>query len=132
MIRSHGRKTMKVWLTQVVHIEEPHVTSAANLVLLIKQYFIQDKSIYSDWRMFHIRKKWMKQQLKLFRDKDGGLTCSICHKTGLLPHSPCKDKRASLDHIINISDGGEWNNPENFQVACQDCNENKNKVLQES
>lgn len=130
MTRSRGRNT-QAWLAQVVHIEEPHVTSAANLVLLAKQYFAQDKSIYSDWRMCHIRKKWMKLQLKT-PDALGGLTCAICGKQGLTPNNEDPKMLATLDHIVEIGLGGKWNDPSNFQVACRQCNAYKNVKLQEA
>lgn len=127
MTRSRGRQT-RMWLVQVVHIADPHVTSAANLVLLQKQYFALDKSIYSDWRMAHIRRKWMKKQMKS-PDAKGGLTCAICGKQGLNPTSEIHQEQATLDHITNISDGGSWSDSNNFQVACHRCNSDKNKTL---
>ncbi len=130
MTRSRGRMT-QAWLAQVVHIEEPHVTSAANLVLLSKQYFAADKSIYSDWRMCHIRKKWMRQQMKT-PDALGGLTCAICGKQGLKPSGSDLQNFATLDHIVEITKGGKWNDPSNFQVACRQCNSYKNVKLQEA
>lgn len=130
MTRSRGRQ-MTAWLVQVVHIADPHVTSAANLVLLQKQYFALDMSIYSDWRMCHIRRKWMKIQMKT-PDAKGGLTCAICGKQGLRPESQDQHNLATLDHILEIGKGGSWNDPTNFQVACRKCNAQKNNVLQEA
>ncbi len=130
MTRSQGRASL-TWLVQVVNIAEPDITSAANLALLAQHYFSLDKSIYTDWRMAHVRRKWMKQQLKT-PDELGGLTCAICGKKGLHPDRKKGTGLATLDHIVDIGRGGEWNNPSNFQVACDRCNNNKNSRLQKA
>lgn len=124
MTRSRSRAT-KAWLEQVVHIQEPDVTSAANLVLMIKDYYSLDKSVYSNWRMNHIRRKWMKQQMREHKDEKGGLTCALCGKQGLLPDTKDHNKLATLDHIVDMGKGGAWNDPANFQVACRRCNNHK-------
>ncbi len=111
---------------QVVHVTNPDVASAANLTLLSQHYFALDKSIYTDWRMAHVRRKWMKQQMET-PDELGGLTCAICGRKGLKPWTTPK---ATLDHIVNIGHGGAWNDPSNFQVACEKCNNDKNSKLQ--
>jgi 5-methylcytosine-specific restriction endonuclease McrA len=133
MTRSKGRASQG-WLVQAVHVDEPDITSAAHLALLAKHYFSLDRSIYTDWRMAHIRRKWMKQQLK-HPDELGGLTCAICGKKGLKPYKqpdvPTNDM-ATLDHIIEIGRGGSWNDPTNFQVACVHCNSTKNSMLQKA
>lgn len=126
MTRAQGRAS-RHWVAQVVHITEPPVNSAAHLVLLTKHYFSQDKTIYVEYKMSRIRKRWMKEQL-LHPDEAGGLTCAICGKQGLQPFgNPPDDKTnmATLDHIIPIFAGGSWNDPTNFQVACYSCNNNR-------
>ena len=131
MTRSEGRARHS-WIVQVVHVAEPDITSAAQLALLAKHYFSLDRSIYTDWRMAHVRRKWMKQQLKT-PDELGGLTCAICGRKGLFPFKVpnVPDKyRATLDHIVDIGQGGAWNDPANFQVACSQCNNTKNSKMQ--
>lgn len=129
MTRSRGRAT-RAWITQVVHIENFDIASAGNLVLLSKEYFALDKSIYSDWRMAHIRRKWMKQQMREHMDELGGLTCAICGRKGLKPNADERNdfnNLATLDHIVDIGKGGSWNDPANFQVACRACNAKKSE-----
>lgn len=126
MTRSRGKTTMD-WLKQVVNIHNPDVTSAANLVLLSREYFLQDRTIYSNWRMKHIRQRWMKQQMRTNRDSTGGLTCAICGRKGLLPFVSDPNKLATLDHIVSIADGGVWNDTSNFQVSCHKCNVKKSQ-----
>lgn len=127
MSRARGRHTRN-WTKQVVHVSDPHITSAASLVLLQKHYFSLDKSAYSEWRMRQIRRKWMKEKMKC-PDSEGGLTCELCGKKGLLPKTKNPEQLATLDHIKEIGKGGKWNDPSNFQVACANCNSEKNKSL---
>jgi len=129
MTRSQGKKS-KSWVVQVVHVEEPHIRSAAALVLLAKKYFVLDKSIYTERRMHRLRNKWMRLQLKTNRDEAGGLTCNICGRKGLNPFTKYEKQLAVLDHIVEIGRNGSWYDPNNFQVACYCCNDRKNDKWQ--
>ena len=60
----------------------------------------------------------------------GGLTCVHCGRMGLQPWTEDVSKRAVLDHIVEISQNGPWNDPENFQVLCDRCNGLKNDRFQ--
>jgi 5-methylcytosine-specific restriction endonuclease McrA len=115
---------------QVVHIEDPPVNSAAHLCLLSKKYFRADKGIYTEFRMHRLRNKWMKMQMREHLDEKGGLTCTYCKRQGLQPHTRDIRQRAVLDHIVEISLGGEWRDPTNFQVLCDCCNNQKNYRFQ--
>ena len=127
MTRSKG-KQCRTWATQVVHVQTPSIDSPAHLVLLAKHYSEQDSSIYTESRMSRIRKRWMKALLKTVGEGEG-LTCAICGRTGLDPHSkdPYRRDLATLDHIIDIGLNGAWNDPTNFQVACYQCNQRKSR-----
>lgn len=128
MTRSKGKRS-RHWAIQVVHIEDPPITSPAHLVLLAKQYCAQDKGIYTEFRMHKIRHKWMKLQMKT-PDALGGLTCAKCKREGLKPWTKDIKERAVLDHVHEISLGGAWNDPQNFQVLCDRCNTRKNDRIQ--
>lgn len=117
-------KLFKLWNRQEVLVIDPPLCSPAALVLLAKKYFLMDKGIYSPLRMLTVRRRWMKQQMKT-PDAQGGLTCAICGKMGLLYDAPSKHNKATLDHIVEISKGGVWNDTNNFQVACDSCNNRK-------
>ena len=117
------------WVVQAVHIPDPPVNSAAALALLAKKYFGEDKSIYTDFRMLRFRRKWIKQLMQT-PDSEGGLTCSMCGRKGLLPSSHNKNKVATLDHIRGIGNGGKWNDTSNFRVACWKCNQKENAIFQ--
>lgn len=126
MTRSESKASLS-WVKQTVCMEEPPSTSPASLVLLAKQYFLLDKSIYTEHRMKRVRNRWMKLQLKINKDEAGGLTCAICGRRGLNPWDKNKDLMATLDHRISLVNGGPWNDPANFQVACARCNNHKER-----
>ncbi len=128
MTRSEG-KASRQWVVQVVNITEPPITSPAALALLAKNFFIQDKSIYSSFRMMRIKNKWMKRLLQT-PDALGGLTCAICGRQGLRPNSENPHVFITLDHIVEIGCGGSWNDENNFQVACNRCNNTKESLRQ--
>ena len=123
MTRSEGRQS-RFWTLQEVYVQNPPISSPAHLVLLTKKYWNADHSIYSNCRMQKIRNKWMRLQMQT-PDALGGLTCKICGREGLNPWAKNIKKKAVLDHIREISKNGEWDNPLNFQVLCNQCNQCK-------
>lgn len=127
-VRSASRAT-RLWAKQTVNIQDPSPKSAAALVLLTKKYIALDKTIYSDARMAVVRKRWMKEQMKT-PDSLGGLTCAICGKKGLNPNTKSRKTLATLDHIIELKDGGSWRDPSNFRIACYRCNCHRNDAQQ--
>lgn len=129
MTRSKGRQS-RSWAVQVVHIEDPPVNSAAHLCLLAKKYFMEDKGIFTEFRMHRLRNKWMKIQMLEHLDEGNGLTCTHCKRQGLQPWTGDVNMRAVLDHVREIADGGDWQNTENFQVLCHHCNNQKNDRFQ--
>ena len=127
MTRSQSRSSRNR-ASQIVNVIEPDISSAASLVLLVKKYCSMDKDIYAEGRMSRLRRKWINNLMKT-PDEKGGLTCAICGRKGLLSKVPQRNNRenlATLDHIIRIIDGGKWNDPNNFQVACYKCNIDSN------
>jgi 5-methylcytosine-specific restriction endonuclease McrA len=125
-IRAEGRISRR-WARQTVLTEDPPVSSPAAMVLLVRKYFLLDKTIFSERRMLHIRTRWMKEQVKSSRIlfHSSKLRCKICGRGGLDPFTQDKNKLATLDHIVELDKGGSWNDPSNFQVACYRCNGRK-------
>lgn len=117
-------KAIRKWAKQIVFVSEPHIHSAAALVLLSRQYLKLDKTVYTTSRMDKVRRKWIRKLMQT-PDEKGGLTCQICGRKGLKPK--CKNRRnlATLDHVVELSKGGQWDNPNNFQVACYVCNSHR-------
>lgn len=118
-------KAIRKWSGQSVFVSDPHIHSAASLVLLVKHYLTLDRTIYTTSRMDKVRRKWIRKLMKT-PDELGGLTCQLCGKKGLKPSTNNKHKLATMDHIIELSKGGRWNDPNNFRVACYFCNVGRN------
>ena len=123
--RAQG-KAYDHWNKQAVFIADPPASAPAALVLLAQSLRILDKSIYTHARMLRLRYRWMRERMKT-PDVEGGLTCAMCGKTGLNPFTQDLEKLATLDHIRDIREGGIWNHPNNFQVACWQCNQSKSR-----
>jgi len=128
-VRSFGRISRE-WAKQIVNVDDPSPRSPAALVLLAKKYVSLDKTIYSEAKMSRIRRRWMREKMKS-PDSEGGLTCEICGQKGLNPHSKSHKSLATLDHIIELKDGGSWRDPTNFRVACYFCNVRRNDEQQQ-
>lgn len=122
-VRAAGRLS-KRWAQQTVLCDDPPTSSPAAMVLLVRKYFLLDRTIFSERRMLKIRTRWMKAQVKNSRIvyHTGKLRCKICGRGGLDPFTTDKNKLATLDHIVELSKGGSWSDPNNFQVACYRCN----------
>jgi len=114
-------KSKQKWIEQIVLISEPPISSPAALVILSQKYLSSDKSIYTPKRMYSIKRKWIRTMMKQ-ADKKDGLICSICGRKGLPPIHPNRNMVATLDHIIELRNGGSWNDPTNFRIACYKCN----------
>lgn len=77
------------------------------------------------------RRKYLHAQLEKYHD----LCCVNCKQRDLIilhkqdPDIPYH-RRATIDHIRSISLGGSKYNKENWQVLCEKCNLNKNKMEQ--
>ena len=128
MTRSEGKQS-RFWTLQGVYVQNPPISSPAHLVLLTKKYWNADHTIYSNCRMQKIRNEWMRLQMQT-PDALGGLTCKICGREGLNPWAKNIKKKAVLDHIHEIGCGGAWDDPANFQVLCERCNNTKDKLRQ--
>jgi 5-methylcytosine-specific restriction endonuclease McrA len=126
MTRSRGYRTVE-YAAQAVYIVNYDIPTAANLVLLTREYIKADRTLYTNRRMQRLRDSFMKKMLKT-PDEKGGLTCALCGRKGLLVKTKDKNKLATLDHIIDIGDGGSWRSSNNFQVACYPCNVRKQRL----
>lgn len=114
----------------IIHTEEPHIESLANLIKLKKFYSQIDsvrraeKEPYKDWLRF--RKKWLKEQKR----KHGKLTCHYCKVTNLKANNNCplindEKQKATIDHVIPVSRGGKRYDERNLVVCCWVCNQKK-------
>ena len=71
----------------------------------------------------HKRRKWLDTLVA----SDKGLVCEYCGMIDLIirheedPDIP-KNRRATIDHVISINNGGSRMSINNWVVACQLCN----------
>ena len=95
-----------------------------SLVELNKEYAKTDPSKYHFSVWLDLRKKWFKDLIKA--TGSNLFTCALCARDGLDPWSKIKRNLATIDHIIPVKKAPWlWNDPSNFQVACNHCNQKK-------
>ena len=96
--------------------ENVHISSYANLVLLTKVYARLEQR---RWR--RARAAFLTEQLKLH----GKLICHYCGRNDLIIGAQKRSLRATVDHVIPRSRGGNEFNSDNFVVCCNSCNKKK-------
>lgn len=97
-------------------MDDVHVSSYANLVLLNKLYSTMENS------------RWAKERQEFLRselDNKGSLRCYYCSKDGLKLRSKKRHEQATVDHVIAKSLGGDQFSHTNFVVCCDSCNRRK-------
>lgn len=106
---------LRVRRNQVL-VEDPSVKSQAALVLLLKRLGREELD------------KWFEFRLQFLNSHD--LVCHYCGKTGLKIEVDITKKSelkflATIDHVVPISKGGAQFDPDNYVVACFNCNQKK-------
>ena len=96
-------------------MDDVHVSSYANLVLLNKTYASMES------------KRWnrARRAFLLEQRKKGNLHCFYCKKTDLKLHTSSRAHQATVDHYIPKSGGGDKFSSSNFVVCCHSCNQRK-------
>lgn len=129
-VRSTSRNQVRRWRRyHKVFVIDPVISSMASLALLCRSYLALDKTIFTEKRMTVIRNSWLKEKMKT-PDAKGGLTCTMCGRQGLKLSSHNRNELATIDHIIELQDGGDWRDPGNFRIACYPCNSGRNNIRQ--
>lgn len=103
-------------------MDDVHVSSYANLVLLNKLYSTIENS------------RWAKERMDFLLNEltsKGSLCCFYCNKDGLRLSSDKKHEQATVDHIIAKSLGGDQFSHTNFVVCCDSCNRAKGTMSRE-
>lgn len=106
-----------------VKYDNPHIQSLASLILLKEKLFKNEnpKSHWRSWVLFRYKYlRSMKKTNKLICIYCGTRDLKIEHKKG----TP-KKQRATIDHVIPISKGGDMYDINNLVVACYNCNNKK-------
>ncbi|NJO64035.1 MAG: HNH endonuclease [Richelia sp. RM2_1_2] len=123
----------KTSYTKNVHVidndTDPNSKSYASLVLLNKKLLTKDRDFISKKKEFLDRIKFSRQFLKRELEKCGSLTCHYCNRTNLIIENegmkvPQRNK-ATIDHVIPVSKGGNRFSKKNIVVACGRCNGSK-------
>lgn len=97
-------------------MDDVHVSSYANLVLLNKLYSTMENS------------RWAKERQDFLLNElnsKGSLKCHYCLKDGLKISSKKRYEQATVDHVIAKSLGGDQFSHTNFVVCCDSCNRRK-------
>lgn len=109
-------------MKHTVHFEDVPANCYAALILLHKAYKQME------------RKKWNKSRdafLDIELGKHGVLTCHYCNRSGLNRSGGKQRDKATIDHIVSRSVGGEECNHANFVVSCDGCNRKKSDLTKE-
>lgn len=102
-----------------VRVENPHVESFAALVLLQRDYEMQQ---LADWLSFR------DELLNAALVRDGKLVCFYCGRDDLVEMSAARkppSNLATIDHVIPRSKGGGERDKDNCVIACFRCNQKK-------
>jgi 5-methylcytosine-specific restriction endonuclease McrA len=103
-------------MKHTVFMDDVHVSSYANLVLLQRLY-----TQLENRRWVKERKAFLIREL----NEKGKLVCHYCHRDNLKLKSPKRHEQATVDHVLAKSAGGDAYDPANFVVCCNSCNQRK-------
>ncbi len=101
-----------------IHMDDVHVSSYANLVLLNKTYASMESK-----RWNRARRAFLNEQRK-----KGSLKCFYCYKSELKINTSGRANQATVDHYIPKSGGGDKFSASNFVVCCHSCNQRKGNM----
>lgn len=115
-----------------IHFEIQNPKTYASYVLLKNYYFELDeynsRSIANRMRMV----RFSRNHLSDIQRKEGSLTCTYCSKPNLVIElhgmKVSHSIKATIDHIVPKSKGGELFNTENIAVCCGKCNSKKSSM----
>jgi 5-methylcytosine-specific restriction endonuclease McrA len=107
-------------MKHIVHkTDDVHISSYANLVLLNRLYSQIESS------------RWRKERNEFLHNElenKGSLTCYYCNKKNLKLRSSKRQQKATVDHLIPKSMGGDAFSHTNFVVCCDSCNRRKGSM----
>jgi 5-methylcytosine-specific restriction endonuclease McrA len=109
-------------MKHTVLIDDVQVNSYANLVLLNKVY---SKMEQTRWRK--ARQEFLQEELK----NKGSLRCFYCQKDNLKIEESKRQNKATVDHVVPKSNGGDKFSHTNFVVCCDSCNRRKGSMTSE-
>lgn len=140
-IRSYKSKQGSTKHFHVIEPELPFQQSYASLICLNNYLKLQDvdfleESAIKDRYHYKQRIEFSRKHLKSVLKETGDLCCTYCQKNNLIIEDEGmyvkSHIKATIDHVLPISKGGEFFSVKNVVVACEKCNQLKDDLtLQE-
>jgi len=100
----------------LILVEDPHPNSYTSLLLLNRELRSKDYDHPKTW--LKARKKFLYQ----YRMKHGTIKCQYCGRTNLKMKTKHLQDLATIDHVVPRSVTNKRYDPNNFKVACYNCN----------
>lgn len=101
----------------------------ASLILMNKEYALQDEDFLKSMEYTYKKINFSRETLSEWQNKIGNLFCVYCKKQDLIIElegmSVSNNIKATIDHVVPISEGGDVFNIENVVCACGKCNTKK-------
>lgn len=107
---------------QNVLIEEPDVSSLASLVLLIRQYMVDDFVPQGQGTSYGVYKKYRRRFIDKCIKDGADLRCYKCNCWLHEAKNNNSHKRLTVDHILELRNGGSLTDINNMRLACEICN----------
>ncbi len=122
----------KIKQVEIIYEDEPHTKSLAAAVLLKHQYKLLDDSIIDKHRHIYNRILFSREYLNRILKEKGHLQCTYCGKDNLIieEHGMLlkDDIKATVDHVIPVSEGINVFDYKIIVVACGVCNRKKGSL----
>lgn len=131
-IETYRSKTRLTIFRHIVHPDIPCSKSYASLILLQDELQKQDVDylsvFFNRFQLINLSRTFLYN----VQQKHGKLRCTYCGRWGLViefegmkvPHH----KKATIDHVVPISNGIDPFDTKNLVVACQKCNGKKGSL----
>ena len=128
----HVSRAGGVRITDTIFDEMPHRNSLAALILLKNILRQHDVDYLSDIATRYKKIAFSRNYLTKEKEVHGDLICTYCHTPHLhIEYEGMRvnhDIKATIDHIVPLSQGGEFFNEKNVCVACGVCNSRKGSM----
>lgn len=107
---------------QNVLVTDPHPESQASLVLLLKHYMKLDSNPVGKGIGHSTYQNYRRKFIDICKVEHGELRCYRCKAMLHEAKTTNTHKRLTVDHIIELRNGGSLCDIHNMRLACQRCN----------
>lgn len=132
MLKVTKRISKSTKCTDKIFFEVDNAKSYASLVLLNNYYLLRDETHIQSYSYLMLRIGFSRKYLTHVLETTGSLSCSYCPKTNLKIElqgmKVSNGNKATIDHIIPTSKGGDSFDYANLCVACGTCNSEKSDM----